>query len=186
MWMPSPTKPNQVESSPLQLLVCTVRGFVVGLRVGIYERTPYLYKCICTCQIQVHNTTSYDTDTCTSPAHAHSPNRFKARHLGSAGEVAVAVTSVPSCRIPWSISAGKIGTFFSVKSRRQYYPLSECGQLPSLSSYLADTDTVPWTIEWGRTIIIFSIEVNYSCTYSVASKAHRRIALYADNWILKS
>lgn len=159
----------------LQLLVCTDRGLMVGLQVRTYKR-------ICT-GAQVHTVRICahvylsDTDTYTphrtihaSAPHLlmpiHSLNRFKARHLGSAGEVAVAVTSVPSCRKPWSILAGKIG--FSVKSRRQYYlhlSLSQSTNCPLFSSIWLIL--FPEQPDGGRTTVVCSIEAKRnSCTYS--------------------
>lgn len=146
MWVvvPSPTKSGGIESyRTLQLLVCTDRGIMASLRVRTYKRTCTGVQ-VHTVRICAHVYLS-DTDTYAPHRTIHAPaphllmpihllNRFKARHLGSAGEVAVTVTSVLSCRKPWLILAGKIG--FSVKSRRQYYlhlSLSESGQLPPLA-----------------------------------------------------
>lgn len=131
--IPNQTKSGGIESSA----AARVHGSrSYGWLTGSYIRA-YLYL----------PDTTYRTIQAPAPhllMPTHSPNRFKARHLGSAGEVvvAVAVTSVLSCRKPWSISAGKIG--FSVKSRWQYYSLSESGQLPPLYRLeSADSVSVP-------------------------------------------
>lgn len=156
-------QPSQVESSPLQLLVCTDRGFLVGLRARTYALVQI---CLYLSKYTPHRTIQAPAPHLLMPA--HSLNRFKARHLGSAGEVAVAVsvtvTSVPSCRKPWSISAGKIG-ILSVKSRPQYYcALLWCFSLPEWPiapvSTLLIVFLFPEQPDGGRTTVVFSIEVN--------------------------
>lgn len=114
--IPNQTKPSGIESSAAaRVHGSRSYGWFTGSYIRAYSVLVRVYLYL---SDTTHRTIQAPAPHLLIPT--HSPNRSKARHLGSAGEVAVAVavTSVPSCRKPWSISAGKIGNllFSEVKA----------------------------------------------------------------------